>query len=277
MTVTEEDLELFEALPQAPMIEQPPEKPKKKKTKLQQFIEELSKYPDKETAKQAIPDIAEKLNCSKALGYKALRKVSKFIGETPIEKAVEPTVKIPKAPEIPIEEPQPPETQPIPLEEIEIQQPIEGIEPQAPAMPTPPIFPMTTEKLQTTLDILFSKVADLTKYPDFKLTKQESQALAEAWLPVLQQYAPQMATNPMIWASFTTIVIIAPRIVGYWMEKRKQKQEKIIEPPAKPKNERERERESTETPQEEKPQEPKPKELPKAEQVGFFKNLMRSG
>jgi len=85
-----------------------------------------------------------------------------------------------------------------------------------------------------------------------------------------------MATNPMIWASFTTIVIIAPRIVGYWMEKRKQKQEKIIEPP-KPKNERERERESTETPQEEKPQEPKPKELPKAEQVGFFKNLMRSG
>ncbi len=142
-------------------------------------------------------------------------------------------------------------------------------------MPTAPVFPMTVEKLQTTLDILFSKIADLTHYPDFKLTKQESQALSEAWLPVLQQYAPQMATNPTIWASFTTIVIIAPRLIGYWMEKRKQKQEKIIEPP-KPKNERERERENTETPQE-KPQEQKPKELPKAEDVGFFKNLMRSG
>jgi len=140
MAVTEEDLELFEALPQAPMIEQPPEKPKKKKTKLQQFIEELSKYPDKETAKQAIPDIAEKLNCSKALGYKALRKVSKFIGETPIEKAVEPTVKIPKAPEIPIEEPElQPTGTPITQETYE-EIPIEQIEmpPQAPVMPSYP-------------------------------------------------------------------------------------------------------------------------------------------
>jgi len=274
MAISEEDVieqELWDALPKSPMIEPSEQKPKKK-TKLQRFIEELSKYPDKDTAKQAIPDIAKKLKCSKALGYKALRKVSKFIGETPIEQAVEPTIKIPKAPEIPIEEAttaQPTETpvaEEIPFEQIETEQPT----PQAP-ITQPPIFPMTTEKLQTTIDILFSKVADLTQYPQWKLEKRESQALAEAWLPVLQQYAPQMATNPAIWASFTTIVIIAPRVIGYWNTRRKRAKEKIIEPPSKSKNERESERESTEPPQE-KPK-PKPPELPKPEQVGFYKKL----
>lgn len=260
--------ELLEVLPHSPMIE--PEKPAKK-TKLQIFIEELSKYPDKESAKLAIPEIAEKLGCSKALGYKALTKVSKFIGETPIEQAKEPTVKIPKAPEIEITETEigAEGVAPTPTPEIPQAETI----PSAPSIPT---FPMTADKLETTFDILFSKLADLTHYPDFKLEKRESQALAEAWLPVLQQYAPQMIANPTVWASFTTIIIIAPRIIGYWQTRRKT--EKIIETPkpqpqpeTKPpmeKNERESERESTEA---------KPTELPKPEQVGFYKELMRSG
>jgi len=242
-----------ELLAELPHVAEPP---KKEPTKLDQFIQRLSQYPDRETAKQHIKDIAKELNCAKSLGYKALKQID-FQGEQKPLEAYEPTAKIPEVKPEPIEEELETEAEVIEAEEAPT--------PEAAAPPTV-TFPMTTEKLSWTFDLAFSKLADLTAYPDFKLSKKESDGLAEAWMPVLQQYAPQMASNPAVWATISTIIIVAPRVIGYWQQRRKKQQEKIVEEPKeKPKEEPKQEPPK----QEPTPQTPPP--LPKT--AGFLDKL----
>ena len=223
--------------PDLSILDQTPKEKPKEKTKLDQFKERLSQYPDRETAKQHLKEIAKDLGCAKSLGYKAIKQID-FRGEKKPLEAYEPTAKIP-------------EIKPEAIEE-EMEEPeIEIVEEEAPTPEAPTVtFPMTTEKLAWNFDLAFSKLADLTSYPDFKLTKKESDGLAEAWMPVLQQYAPQMASNPAMWAAISTVIIVAPRVVGYWQQRRKKQEEKIVEekPKEEPKQEPPKEEPKTETP-----------------------------
>jgi hypothetical protein len=256
--MTEEDVQLLEALPHV----EPEEKPK---TKLEQFIEELSKYPDAETAKQHIAEIAEKLKCAKSLGYKALKRIETFQPQQP--QAIEPTVKIPEAKpeEIPEEI--------IAEEAVEEAQPTQEA-PQPEAIPAPQIgVGFKPEDVTWMFDKGFKTIADLTGYGSFALNKDEAQKLGEMWTPIINANLPQLLPHaPIISATITTLIIIAPRVKGYWTFRRQKQQEKPIEQPKQepPKNERGSEGEQP------KPETPKnPPELPKT--AGFMKALMESG
>jgi len=231
----------------------------KQKTKLEQFRERLTQYPNRDTAKQHLAEIAKDLGCAKSLGYKALTKID-FQGEQKALQAAEPTAKIYEAKPEALEE-----TAEEPEVLIGEESPTGEAIPQA-APPVTTAFPMTNEKLAWTFDLAFSKLADVLHYPDFKLAKKESDGLADAWMPVLQQYAPQMAGNPVVWAGISTVIIVAPRIFGYWRQRQKTKEEKVV--PETPKEEPKTEPPKQE-PQTEK-NEPTP-ELPK--NAGFLKEL----
>jgi len=235
--------------------------PQAQKTKLQLFIEELSKYPDYESAKQAIPQIAEKLGVTRALGYKALRKVEKF--QTPIQQAREPTVAIPQAQEIPIVEPQPT------IFKAEIQ-PI-------PTTPTPPptTKPPTGFKendIAWMFEKAFDAIAMATGFEPFKLSQEEAERLGAMWTPIINENLPTLMPHAgLITASITTLIIIAPRIKAY-RDYRKKQQEKIVEATEQPAPQPEQKPE----PQPEKTESASgliqpPKELPK--NAGFLKAL----
>jgi len=239
----------------------PKEEVKEEKTKLQQFIEELSKYPDYKSAKQAIPIIAQKLGVTRALGYKALRKVEKF--QTPIEQAREPTVAIPQAQEIPIVEPQPtppPTPQPPP--------------PQAP--PSQPTISMPTAGFKENdiawmFEKAFDAIAMATDFEPFKLSKEEAERLGEMWTPIINAYLPTLAPQAgLITASITTLIIIAPRIKAYRDYRKKQK-EKIVETQPTPQPEQQTQPEQSTQQESTNIIVQVPKELPK--NAGFLKAL----
>jgi len=215
----EEEEILNEALPHA---EEPP---KKEPTKLDQFIERLSQYPDKETAKTHIKEIAKDLQCAPSLGYKAIKKVEQFKPQG--KEAVEPTVKIK-------------ETKPEPLEEQE--EIISEAEPEATIEePTaPPEQKGFREKdLTWMFDKGFSGLAKLTGYGDFALEKADSEKLSEIWTPILNQYLPDLIPYaPIAIAAITTVAIVVPKVKGYWDFRKKKEKEKVIEKsPEKPKQE----------------------------------------
>jgi len=244
----EEDEILNEALPH---VEEPP---KKEPTKLEQFIERLSQYSDKDTAKTHIKEIAKELQCAPSLGYKAIKKVEQFKPQQ--AEAVEPTVKIK-------------ETKPEPLEQQE--EIIEEAEPEAtieePTAP-PEAAGFRQKDVTWMFDKGFSGLAKLTGYTDFALEKQDSEKLGEIWTPILNQYLPDwMPYAPIIIAGITTTAIVAPKIKGYW-DYRKKTKEKIVEkPPEKPKQES-----LSEAPKETPKQEPAvPPEKPKT--AGFMQKL----
>lgn len=105
-----ENVELMDALPHA---EPEPEQPQPEKTKIDQFQDLLSQYPDITTAKSHIKEIAKQLDCAPSLGYKAVKRIEKF--GAPKHKAKEPTVKIPEAETEQIEVPE----EEVPEEEAE--------------------------------------------------------------------------------------------------------------------------------------------------------------
>jgi hypothetical protein len=184
---------------------------KPQKTKIEQIKDELSLYPDLQSAKKAIPNLAKKYGVTRTLVYKALKQIS---FPEPI-KAEEPTVKIPEVkpeplPEIPVEavELKPEELKP---EEVKVEEAKKEM-------------PITSDKLSWMFKLLFEKIGNALNYPDFALTQNEADKLAEAWLPVLNQHLPQALQDPTTWCALTTIIILAPRILGYISFKRKTKQ-----------------------------------------------------
>jgi len=207
-------------------IEEPTPEPVKEPTKLDQFVEELRKYPDKDTAKTHIQEIATKLGCAKSLGYKALKKI-KFSGEpkTTQHQEKEPTARIEQQ-----------EAEPL-TEEQQAEQG-EEITPEETEQPAEAKVPITARALTTSIELAFKKAAKLMDYPDLALTHEEAQSLADCWTPVFEYYAPQLSNNPMMWAAIGTAIILAPRVIGLIVEKlgkRKQEREKIIDvKPVKP-------------------------------------------
>jgi hypothetical protein len=211
--MTEEIVEL----PEATLPEQP-------KTKLQLFIERLSQYPNEEEAKRHIAEIAQELGCAKSLGYKALRKVERF--QPKGLEAKEPTVKIPSV-------------EPEELEEIEEEEeitPAPEIAPTpAPSPPIPSALPLTPDKLSWSMKLIFEKIGNALDYPDFALTQDEADKLAEAWLPVLNKYVPEAMQDPTTWCAITTVIIVAPRVIGYWKQRKQRKEIPKEEPKEQPK------------------------------------------
>lgn len=232
-------------------------------TKTEQFIERLRQYPDRETAKSHITEIAKDLECAKSLGYKALKRIDEF--KPAEERALET-----EEARITFEEPPREEIEEEPVEEEVIEEEI--IEEPIVEERAPPTFPMTLEKLEFNISLAFKKIADLTKYPEFALDKKESQGIAEAWYPVLEQYAPQALGNPAVWAIVTTGIVIVPRVVGYASMRAKKKEEELPKPPTpKPKEpQEETPKETQETPLETPKEEP-PKKKP--ETASFMKKL----
>lgn len=191
--------------------------PQKEPTKLDLFIQELSQYSDKETAKTHITDIAKKLGCAKSLGYKAIKKVEQFKPQQ--AEAVEATLKIK-------------ETKPELLEEQE-----EIIEPEAEATIEEPTAPpeatvgFRTKDLAWMFDKGFSGLAKLTGYGDFALEKADSDKLSEIWTPILNEYLPDwLPYAPIAIAAITTTAIVVPKVKGYWDYREKKKQEKPVPP-----------------------------------------------
>lgn len=246
-------------------------KPTPKKTKLEQFIEELSKYPDKETAKLHIAEIANKIGCTKALGYKALNKVEKFQPKGFEPK--EPTVKIPETKPEPIEEDEFPEDLEDELrEDVTILPPTEtSTATQAPPIPQIGVG-FNSKDVTWMFKKGFETIADITGYGAFALTKDEAERLGEIWTPIINTNLPQFIPHaPIITAALSTLIIVAPRVKGYWDYRKKNKEKPIeVKPQETPKNERESEREQPQP----QPSETKAPELPRPDDVGFYKKLL---
>jgi transposase-like protein len=209
-----------------PLLETPEPK---EKTRLEQFVEKLRVYSTQEEAKTHIQEIATEIGCAKSLGYKAIKKILKeggFSGQpAPRTEAKEPTAKVEDVQPEPLEETQ----------ETEFEETAEtAAEPEGIAQPAAAAMELLDPKrLKRTLDIVFNKIAKMTKYPDFALEENESTALAETWQPVLVQYAPSLITNPLAWAGITTLVVFAPKILGYIAERQKKKEDKPLPEPKK--------------------------------------------
>jgi hypothetical protein len=231
-----------------------PEAPKKEPTKLDLFIQRLSEYPDKDTAKTHIKEIAKDLQCAPSLGYNAIKKVEQFKPQQ--AEAVEPTLKIQ-------------ETKPEPIEEEPIQEEEATLEEEAPTeAPTQKGF--REKDLSWMFDKAFSGLAKITGYGDFALEKQDSEKLGEIWTPILNEYLPDIIPYaPIAIAAITTTAIVVPKVKGYWDFRKKKSGEKLPEPPPK--------KEPPPTPTPETPKE-QPKQEPavspeKPKTAGFMANL----
>jgi hypothetical protein len=231
--------------------EQPPTPPPKEPTKLDLFIQELSQYPDKETAKTHITDIAKKLRCAKSLGYKAIKKVEQFKPQQ--AEAVEATLKIKETTSEPLEEQEEPEA------EATIEEP---------TAPPEPAVGFRAKDVTWMFDRGFGGLAKLTGYGDFALEKEDSQKLGEIWTPILNEYLPDwLPYAPIAIAAITTTAIVAPKVKGYMDYRAKKKEEKLPEkPPEKTKQEP-----TPEPPKEPQKQEPAVPDKPT--KAGFMEHL----
>ena len=209
--MTEEEDVLTETAPQ--------EEPQKEPTKLDQFIEQLSRYPDRETAKTHLSEIAAKLHCARSLGYKALKKIQQFQPADTIEtRAVEPTIKMATPPEEPLEE------------QAEQEQLSEELPPEPETAPKPAPVGFKDTDLEWMFSKGFKMLADVSGYEDFKLAPDDSKRLGEIWTPILNQYLPDILPYaPIAVAAITTIVIVVPKVKGWWTYR--QKKTKPKEPP----------------------------------------------
>jgi hypothetical protein len=238
------------------------QEPQKEPTKLDQFIEQLSKYPDVETAKTHLSEIAEKLHCARSLGYKALKKIQQFQPRESIEtQAKEATIKITQPPEQP-------------LEDQGEQEPLSEELPPEPetAKPAAAVGFKDTD-MTWMFDKGFKMLADVSGYADFKLDPDDSKRLGEMWTPIINEYLPDILPYaPIAVASIMTIVIVVPKVKGWWTyREEKKKKPKPKEPPKEePKPEPKPEPPKTETPP------PLDKEVPAPERpmdAPFLKKL----
>lgn len=195
------------------------EEPQKEPTKLDQFIEQLSAYPDVQTAKTHLSEIAEKLHCARSLGYKALKKIDHFKPQDSIEtRAKEASVKIAHPLEQPLEQ-----------QEEQISEEL----PPEPETAAPPVAIGFKDKDVTWMfDKGFKMLADVTGYADWKLDPDDSKRLGEIWTPIINQYLPDILPYaPIAIAAITTIVIVVPKVKGWWTYRQKKTKEKPKEPP----------------------------------------------
>ena len=249
----EETIEITGIPPETEPQPQPEEK--KEPTKLDQLIQRLQAFSTEEEAKANISKITLELHCARSMGYKAIRKIKDAGGfraqPTQRHPAKEATAKI----ETPKEETLEPQSEEEYTEtELAEGQPVEG------QPVTPKTFPLTPEKLAETLEIFFKRIAVLTDYPEFALEPKESKSLGEAWIPVIEMYIPQMATNPIVWAAIATAIVFAPKTLGFII-KRREKQAK---------------KQEDEKPLPKAPEPPKtdpPAEAPKATEKTFLSTL----
>lgn len=197
--------------------------PQKEPTKLDQFIEELSKYPDRETAKTHIREIAAKLHCAPSLGYKAIKKIQQFKPADTIEtRAVEPTIRMATPPEEPL------------TEQAEEEKPIsEELPPEPETAPKPAAVGFKDKEVEWMFQRGFKMLADVTGYADFKLDPDDSKRLGDMWTPILNEYLPDILPYaPLAMAAITTIVIVVPKVKGWWnYREEKKKKPKPKEPP----------------------------------------------
>lgn len=196
--------------------------PQKEPTKLDQFIEALSRYPDVETAKTHLTEIAEKLHCARSLGYKALKKIQHFKPADTIEtRAQEPTIKMATPPEESLEE------------QAEQEQLSEELPPEPETAPKPAAVGFKDTEVEWMFERGFKMLADVTGYEDFKLDHGDSKRLGDMWTPILNEYLPDILPYaPLAMAAITTIVIIVPKVKGWWnYREEKKKKPKPKEPP----------------------------------------------
>jgi hypothetical protein len=224
--MTEEDVELLEALPH---VEPEPEQPQPEKTKLDQFKELLAQYPTAEEAKTHIKEIAKKLDCAPSLGYKAVKRIEKF--GAPKHKPKEPTVKIPEAKPEAIPEPEEEE-----VEEIEVEE-------EAPAERPAELPPTSTmEKLmpifERAVGRLFNQTIELVSGSKEMLSEQEAKDTATL-LPILlyRMTKTQLNEDQFIDATCIThfgaiVVRVIKTKVNEWRAKKEK--EKIVQPPPTP-------------------------------------------
>jgi len=216
----EPDIEIIEDEKEPEQTTLAPTPEPEAKTKLQQFIDRLSAYPDKETAKIHIIDIAKDLDCAKSLGYKALKRVEKF---KPVGiEAREPTAKIATPDEIVVEEEPAPETVTAKGEET-IEQP--ALEPSSTVDKITPIFERSVGRL-------FNRGLELVSGNKETLTNEEARDTATL-LPIMIYRFTRMKLNEdqMIDATcITHFGAIALRVINTkvteWRVKEKEK--KII-------------------------------------------------
>lgn len=196
------------------------EEPQKEPTKLDQFIEKLSQYPDIDTAKTHLSEIAEKLHCARSLGYKALKKIDHFKPRDSIEtRAKEASVKIAQPLEQRLEEQEEQISEELPPEP-------ERKIPQAGAVG------FKAEDMSWMFDKGFKMLAEMTDYPEWKLDPDDSKRLGEIWTPIINQYLPDILPYaPIAIAAITTIVIVVPKVKGWWTYRQKKTKEKPKEPP----------------------------------------------
>jgi len=197
--------------------------PQKERTKLDQFIEELSKYPDIETAKTHLSEIAEKLHCARSLGYKALKKIQQFKPADTIEtRAVEPTIRMATPKEEPL------------TEQAEEEKAIsEELPPEPETAPKPAALGFKDTEVEWMFQRGFKMLADVTGYAEFKLDPDDSKRLGDMWTPILNEYLPEVLPYaPLAMAAITTIVIVVPKVKGWWnYREEKKKKPKPKEPP----------------------------------------------
>jgi len=164
--------------------EQPPE-PTPEKTKTQQFKEALEQYTDRETAKTHIKEIADKLQCRKSLGYKAIRDIvfKNEQGQPP--PAQEPTARIPEQP--PEQFAETPTEQPAEAQVTETPQEFPALQASTEAPAHVAISP-TVQKLEPILERsvkrLFNSMIEQISGAQETLTEQESRDTA-ILLPIM--------------------------------------------------------------------------------------------
>jgi hypothetical protein len=249
-----------------------PEAPKKEPTKLDLFIQRLSEYPDKDTAKTHIKEIAKDLQCAPSLGYKAIKKVEQFKPQQ--AEAVEPTLKIH-------------ETKPEPIEEAELEE--EAITEQPPIgeeAPAELVAEDTMSKLkgvlERSLERLFNNGIEIASGMEETLSSQESKDTAILLPFIIWRISKQKLTEDnfidMTCISHFGSIII--KVVNKKLKERKKekpKEEKPPEPtkqepPPPPISQAPPPTPTPEIPKEPTKQEPAvPPEKPKT--AGFMKNL----
>lgn len=206
-------------------------------TKAETVREELKKYTSVEEMKTHIEEITKKADCSKALVYKEIGKLSETLSIVEPE-AKEPVVKIEKPKEIEAEEikeieteesvePELTETE----KELGLEEKPEIVEEEKPeiAEEEKPKVEISVKMVQVIAEKPFELAAKFTGCEDLKLDPKESKEIAEAWLPVLSQYLPDVLEKyfPLIYAGYVTIAVIGSKAYTY----RTWKQAKQPEPP----------------------------------------------
>jgi len=250
--------ETIELLDELPHVEPETQQPQPTKTKLDQFIDALSQYPNIDEAKTHIKDIAKDLECAPSLGYKAIKRMKKrglgfAAGAKPQIEPKEATLKIPEVEteEIP-ETPEEPETIIVEEEQPTASTP-EVIAPNDTMAKIMPIF-------ERSIGRLFNQGIELLSGSKEVLSEQEAKDTA-VLLPIIIFRLTKTELNEDQFIDATCIThfgaivlrVVKTKIKEYKQRKKEEKEKPVAVPPpaaAQP-----------ETPKEEQPKEPTEAEL----------------